>query len=654
MDEIGRTDAVAAAPGLAQLEHLCRLATRPIASIGVAGMLLGAAATVLDVLLRWIFNSPLPALNEIVAMLFAVAIAATLPAGLASKVNLRIDLLARFMTRRLGLWLDAIGGLFLLAFFLVLTWQIASYAGQLATQGRATVMLGLPEAPFVYAVTALLAIACLVQLVVTLNQIAQAIADRTPGAVTPAHRSFTWITTACGVALIALGIYVAIDLDAVTDWAQSNTGIEVLLAFLALWLFMLGLVPLAASMALVGIVGAALLIGFEPSLSAFGTTIEGFLTNAQVGTLPLFLMMGSFAATAGMATDLYNLAHTILGRLRGGLAYATIVGCAGFGALTSSSIATASLIGKVAVPEMRSRGYSPAFATGVVAAGGTLGALVPPSGPLIVFALLTEASVGQLFMGAFGPAILCVLLYCCTVWLYVRIAPKSCPPAQRAAIHDIGRELWKCRAVGLLFFTVMGGLYLGVFTDTESAAVGAFGAFIAALTRGKLKGDAFWRVMAEVTAVTAMIYALIFGAQTLSFFVAVSSLTERATDWVSGLHWANWAVMTMLLVMFLILGSLMESFAVMVITVPIVTPLILHMGYDLVWWGIIQLAVVETGLIHPPLGLNVFVLKSVTPDVPMWTIYKGVFPYVLADFVKLALLVAFPAISLFLVEKMVH
>jgi C4-dicarboxylate transporter, DctM subunit len=407
-------------------------------------------------------------------------------------------------------------------------------------------------------------------------------------------------------------------------------------------------------MALVGIVGAALLIGFDPSLSAFGTTVEGFLTNAQVGTLPLFLMMGSFAATAGMATDLYNLAHTILGRLRGGLAYATVVGCAGFGALTSSSIATASLIGKVAVPEMRSRGYSPAFATGVVAAGGTLGALVPPSGPLIVFALLTEASVGQLFMGAFAPAVLCVLLYCCTVWLYVRFAPKSCPPAEQAGIHDVGRELWKCRAVGLLFFAVMGGLYLGVFTDTESAAVGAFGAFLIALSRGKLKGDAFWRVMAEVTAVTAMIYALIFGAQTLSFFVAVSSLTEHATDWVAGLHWANWGVMTMLLVMFLILGSLMESFAVMVITVPIVTPLILHMGYDLVWWGIVQLAVVETGLIHPPLGLNVFVLKSVTPDVPMWTIYKGVFPYVLADFVKLALLVAFPGICLFLVEKMVH
>ena len=636
------------------MEHRCVLATRPIASVGVAGMLIAAGATVLDVLMRWLFNSPFPALNEVVAMVFAVAISATLPAGLANRVNLRIDILSRFMTPRLGMWLDAVGGLFLLAFFTILSWQIYHYAGQLADQGRATVMLGLPVAPFIYAVAALFGVGCVVQLVVMLNQIRRAASFPAPLPGEATHPLFTKITLAIGAAALALAVYVALDFDPVSDWAQNHIGLEVVYAFLCLWLFMLGLVPLAAGMGLVGLVGSALLMGFDPALSAFGTTVEGFLTNSQVGTLPLFLMMGSFAATAGMATDLYNLAHAVLGRLRGGLAYATVVGCAGFGALTSSSIATATLIGKVAVPEMRARGYSPALSTGVAAAGGTLGALVPPSGPLIVFALLTEASVGRLFMGAFGPALLCVLLYCATVWLYVRLAPKSCPVAVRSGAHEIGTELWKCRTVGALFLVVMGGLYLGIFTDTESAAVGAFGAFLAALHRGKLKGGAFWRVMAEVTAVTAMIYGLIFGAQIFSFFVAVSALTQIATDWVASLHWANWAVMTLLLGFFLILGSLMESFAVMVITVPIVTPLILSMGYDLVWWGIIQLAVVETGLIHPPLGINVFVLKSVTPDVPMWTIYKGVFPYVLADFVKLGLLVAFPGICLFLVDRMVH
>ncbi len=641
-------------PLLERLEHFCVIATRPIASIGVAGMLTAAGATVLDVLMRWLFNSPFPALNEVVAMLFAVAISATVPAGLANKVNLRIDLLARFMTPRLGLWLDATGSLLLLTFFGLLTWQIYVYAGQLADQGRGTVMLGLPQAPFIYGVAVLLTLGCLVQVVVSANNFRKVSAYPGPEPGEATHPIFTKIVLATGIAVIALALYVTFNLHDISGWAQRHIGLEVLYAFLCLWLFMLGLVPLAAVMGLVGLVGSALIIGFDPALSAFATEAEGFLTNSQVGTLPLFLMMGSFAATAGMATDLYDLAHTVLGRLRGGLAYATVVGCAGFGALTSSSIATASLIGKVAVPEMRERGYSPALSTGVCAAGGTLGALVPPSGPLIVFALLTEASVGRLFMGAFGPALLSVMLYCATVWLYVHLAPKSCPKELHAGMSDIGKELWKCRAVGALFLAVMGGLYMGIFTDTESAAVGAFGAFIAALHRGKLKGGAFWRVMSEVTAVTAMIYGLIFGAQTFSFFVAVSALTQIATDWVGSLHWANWAVTALLLVFYLILGSLMESFAVMVITVPIVTPLILNMGYDLVWWGIIQLAVVETGLIHPPLGINVFVLKSVTPDVPMWTIYKGVFPYVLADFVKLGLLVAFPGISLYLVNHMVH
>jgi tripartite ATP-independent transporter DctM subunit len=399
------------------------------------------------------------------------------------------------------------------------------------------------------------------------------------------------------------------------------------------------------------------LIGFPPALSAFATEAEGFLTNSQIATLPLFLMMGSFASVSDMATDLYDMAHVILGRFRGGLALATIGGCAGFGALTSSSIATAALIGKVAIPEMRSRGYSPALSTGVCAAGGTLGPLVPPgSGPLIVFALLTEASVGRLFIASVGPAILCVILYFATVWLYIRIAPKSAPlkepESSKKGLMDIVKVTWKCKSVIFVFFLVMGGLYAGVFTDTESAAVGAFVCFGIAVWRGKLGGGRFWEVMAETTATTAMIYGLIFGAQTFSFFVAVSALAQNVTAWFSGLGWSPGWVMALLLAGYLLLGSLMESFAVMVITVPIITPLVLSMGYDLIWWGVIQMCVVETGLIHPPFGLNVFVLKNMTPDVGIWTIYKGVFPFVLADLTKLVLMVMFPGITLWLVSQM--
>jgi tripartite ATP-independent transporter DctM subunit len=406
-------------------------------------------------------------------------------------------------------------------------------------------------------------------------------------------------------------------------------------------------------MGLIGLTGAALLIGFAPALSAFATEVTGFLTNSQVATLPLFLMMGSFAAQAGMASDLYALAHVLVGRFRGGLALATIGGCAGFGMLTSSSIATASLIGKVSIPEMRTRGYSPALATGCVAAGGTLGAIVPPgSGPLIVFALLTESSIGQLFIASIGPAVLCVALYFAAVSLYVRFSPSSAPRTEHAPAGDIWKALWSSRSTWVVFFLVMGGLYFGVFTDTESAAVGAFSCFAIALWRKKLGGGRFWAVMAETTAVTAMIYGLIFGANTFSFFVAVSALAQGVAAWFDTLGWAPWMILGVLLVGYLILGSIMESFAVMVITVPIITPLILNIGYDLVWWGVIMLCMVETGLMTPPLGLNVFVLKSITPDVPIWTTYKGVIPFVVADMVKAALLVAFPGIALWMVGTM--
>jgi tripartite ATP-independent transporter DctM subunit len=641
------------ATSIERLEELCRKLTRPIAFVGVLGMLIVAGATVVDVLLRWLFNSPLPALNEVVSMTFAVAISACMTSGMATGVNLKIDLLARWMTGRLAAWLDVFGAVLLLTFFGLLTWQINVYAGQLAEQGRGTVMLGIPQAPFVYGASFLLGLACVVQVVMVAGAIERAIKRTGKYAEQEAPLAMTLIVLAVVTAIFGIALYCAFNFGEAQGWATKNLDSLVTYAFILMWVFMLGLVPLAAVMGLCGLVGAAFIIGFSPALSAFATEATGFLTNSQVATLPLFLMMGSFAAQADMASDLYEFAHVLLGRFRGGLALATIGGCAGFGMLTSSSIATASLIGKVSIPEMRQRGYSPALATGTVAAGGTLGAIVPPgSGPLVVFALLTEASVGRLFIASMGPAVLCVVLYFLTVWLYVRLSPNSAPMTSHAQSGDLLKAFWRCRTTWVVFCLVMGGLYFGVFTDTESAAVGAFSCFAIAAWRGKLGKGRFWEVMSETTAVTAMIYGLIFGANTFSFFVAVSALAQSVVGFFAALQWEPWMILAILLVGYLILGSLMESFAVMVITVPIITPLILDLGYDLIWWGVIQLCMVETGLMTPPLGLNVFVLKSMTPDVPIWTTYKGVLPFVAADIVKAALLIAFPGIALWLVDTM--
>jgi tripartite ATP-independent transporter DctM subunit len=627
---------------------------RPLATLGVLGMLIAAGATVIDVLLRWLLRGGVVALNEITSMAFAVAITACIPAGLAGGVNLKIDIFSRWITGRLAIWLDALGAFSLVFFFAVLTRQIAVYAANLAAQGRTTVILGWPQAPFMYAVVVLLGIGTIVQAVVTINAVRKACSYDKPD--TESYPVVTFIAGVLAFLVVALAAYAAFNFSGMSRWALNNPGSTVAIAFVMMWILMLGLMPLATLTGLIGIIGAALFIGWAPALSAFATEATGLLTNSQIATLPLFLMMGSFAAVSGMADDLYRLAHVLFGRYRGGLALATIGSCAGFGALTGSSLATAATIGRVAIPEMRERGYSPALATGVCAAGGTLGPLVPPgSGPIIVFALLTEASIGQLFVASVGPAILAVLLYLLTIVVYVRVARGSAPPiADRIDAAELRAALKRCVAVALLVFGVMGGLYFGIFTDIESAAVGAIGAFLAAFCRGKLNRNSFFDVMVETTATTAMVYGLIIGAQVFSFFVGVSALTESATAYISGLNWSPLALMTLILVIYLILGTVMESFAVMIITVPIVTPMIIGLGYDVIWWGIVMLCVVETGMIHPPFGINVFVLKGMTPDVSLWTIYKGVTPFVVADLVKLVLMVLIPAITLWLPHTMIR
>ena len=422
--------------------------------------------------------------------------------------------------------------------------------------------------------------------------------------------------------------------------------------FCFLWVVILLLMPLGPAMGFAGILGTAALMGMDPSLTVFGSEAKKFLTNESLATLPLFLLMGSFAATAGLSGDIYALAHAVLGHRRGGLALATIGGCAGFGALTGSSLATAVTIGKIALPEMKQRGYADTLAAGCVAAGGTLGQIVPPSTAIIIFAFLTEESIGKMFVGAIGPAVVAIFLYMLTVWLLVRINPSLSPTRPERGWHDVGPALVRCWGAFLLFGLVIGGLYGGIFTETEAASVGAFGAFLFALFRGKLKGGALWSVMAETTATIAMIYTLILGAVTFSFFIGATRLPDLLGDFIRDANIAPLLVVCIFIVAYLLLGMVMESFAMMVITVPVFAPIIGDMGYSMIWWGLITVICVETGMISPPFGLNLFVLKSIAPDTSLTTIYRGVVPFALADIVRVAILVAFPAIILWLPKGM--
>jgi tripartite ATP-independent transporter DctM subunit len=647
--------------------------TRRIAFAGVLAMLFLAFATIADVLLRWLFNSPISGFNEILSMGLAVAISATFPAGAAQRVNLTVDFLSRRISLRSLAWLKVGGAAALLLFYTLLSWRIGAYAYQLNARSALTVYLNIPMGPVIAIVSAFVAISALVQLTALLVAIKYALhgtpepagwgvgqseaRDAKPLETVPVGGRaivLASLAVAAVAAILIAGLTAA--LPALTALAQSHTTLFTLIMLLALWAMMVLYVPLTSAMGLLGLFGTMLMIEPGPALSVLGNEAVQFLTNSQVAVLPMFLMMGSFAVVAGLSGDIYELAHTLLSHRRGGLALATIAGCGGFGALTGSSLATVATIGRVALPEMKSRGYGVSLATGCVAAGGTLGALVPPSIPLIFYALLTEQSIGILFVAAVVPAGIAICFYLLTVTIYVRLYPNATPPKSgRATIPEIVQAFKKAWGAVLLLVLVVGGIYSGIYTETEAAAVGVGAAFLFAFFRGKITPNRILQVMGETTATTAMIYLIISGVLTFSFFVGVTGLPQTLASLLDGVALPPIAIIIVILIGYLFLGAIMDSHSVLFITIPIIVPLVASLGYDLVWWGVVMLMVLETGLISPPFGIHVFVLKGIAgDDVPLGTVFRGVMPFVIADLVKLALVVAFPALALWLPSTMAH
>jgi len=616
-------------------------ASAAVSALAVLGMLCGAIVIVADVLMRWLAGSAVVALNEVMSQIFAMAVALTLPAGAVRRVNLKVDLLAGHFGPQLSRGLAGAGSALLAVFFGLLAWKTFGLALRYHSQGRETLLLQWPLAPTYFVVAGAAGLAALAQLRNTwidLRGEGAAGAERT----TPAGYA---VLAAFALVLGGALAWAAIDFAGISTFAQTRPGAFVLIAFGLLWLGVFLQLPLAPVSGLIGLGGTALFISWGSAGNVFATDAGEFLTNAQVATLPLFLMMGSFAVAAGISDDIYRLANAVLGGVRGGLAYATVAGCAGFGAVSGSSIATAATFGRIALPEMKARGYAPSFSSGTVAAGGTLGALVPPSGAIILFALLTEQSIATLFIAAMVPAALALLLYFGAIWVVVRRADVHDGDAMR---EPLGPALIGALPVALLFGAVIGGLYGGVFTATESAAVGAVGAFTLALLRGRLNRRSFLSVMSETTQTTALIYGLIFGALIFSFFVNMGQAPDMVTRWIASFDARPVVILAALVLFYLLLGSVMDSFAVMVITVPVVTPLVTGLGYDVYYWGVLMLVVVEIGLITPPFGINLFVLKSLQPEVNLGQVMRGVLPFVAADMIKIALLIAFPAIALWL------
>lgn len=636
-------------PDLTRPEIWARKISGAISMLAIAGILFGAIIIVCDVLGRWLFSTAVYALNEIMSLNFAMAVAATMPAGAAYRVNLKIDLFAQITGPKVTAWLNVLASLALLVFFAMLSWSLFGTAGKYAEQGRATALLVLPLSPVYYVIALSMGLASVVQVINLVADIGRALRENATGRTHPVVWAFV-------VAFVAMSLWIAIEMitnmDGLANMMFAQPGIVVLIGFVMLWLGVFLQLPLATVTALIGVFGCFAAIGPSASINTFAGDSANFLRNDQVATLPLFLIMGAFAVVAGVSSDLFKLGHVIFGRFKGGLAYTTIAACAGFGAVSGNSIVTSATFGRMALPEMKKLGYAPSLSTATVAAGGTLGALVPPSGVIILFALLTEASIGQLFVAAMLPAVLAVLMYFAVVFVVVRISPDAAPPADRPTRQETIDAFLGAGPVIGLFAVVIGGLYAGIFTVTESAAVGAACSFLLALARGKLNRASILDVFSQTTSTVAMIYALIFGGLMFAFFINLGGAPDIVAGWVAGIDAQPIVILIVLIVIYLLLGSVMDSFGVMVITLPIVTPIVLGLGYDMLFWGILMLVVVEIGMITPPFGLNLFILKSVDPNVRLGTVMKGVLPFVAADLVKIAIIVAFPALSLWLPSTM--
>ncbi|MBC5781590.1 TRAP transporter large permease [Ramlibacter sp. USB13] len=431
-----------------------------------------------------------------------------------------------------------------------------------------------------------------------------------------------------------------------------NLDLLAVLGFLALFALMLLRVPVGMAMGLVGITGYSMIAGPGPALKLVGQTSMRTVTDYTFGVIPMFMLMGAFVSVSGISRELFRAANAMIGHLRGGLGVATVLACGGFAAISGSSVATAATFSGVAYPEMRRFGYPQSFSTGVIAAGGTLGAMLPPSTVLAVYAILTQQDIGKLFMAGIIPGLLAMLLYVITVMIIVRVRPDWLPRGEQQPWVERVKELKNVWAPLVLFLFVIGGLYGGFFTPTEAGGVGASGAFLLGLVRGRLDRAKIKEALLSATRTAAAVFTVLIGALMFGYFLTITQTPQKVTEFLTGLGVGPYGVLLLILLMYLVLGCLMDAMAMIILTVPILFPVIQHLGFDPIWFGIIIVMTVELGLITPPVGMNVFVIKSVVPDVSFSTIFRGVSPFVFTDVLRLAILVAFPIIALWLPGKM--
>ncbi|ODU09140.1 MAG: C4-dicarboxylate ABC transporter permease [Rubrivivax sp. SCN 71-131] len=432
---------------------------------------------------------------------------------------------------------------------------------------------------------------------------------------------------------------------------MSGMAISLLMFGVLLALLMLG-VNVGLSLLLVGGIGYVWVSGLEPMLNYMNTAPYFATASYSLSVIPLFVLMGSFATASGLSTGIFNAAAAWLGHRRGGVAMAAIGACAAFGAICGSSLATAATMAHVSLPEMKRLNYSGRLATGTLAAGGTLGILIPPSVVLVIYAILTEQSIGKLFLAAMVPGILAAVGYMIAISIVVRIDPKAGPAGPKATMAQKIQTILELMPVVIVFVVMMGGMYAGFFTPTEGAAVGAAATAVIAYVRGGMRTKGLIECLLGTAKITAMIFLILIGADLFNAFLAITQMPTQAANAIAESGFSPMVILALILLMFIALGCVMDSMSMILITIPVLFPIVMKLDFGMtpehtaIWFGILVLICVETGLITPPFGLNVFVINSLAPEVPMSESFRGVLPFLMSDFIRVLILATFPIITI--------
>ncbi|MBT3254988.1 MAG: TRAP transporter large permease subunit [Deltaproteobacteria bacterium] len=614
--------------------------SRAINSVGVLFLMAMMFLMVVDVFLRRVFNQPLTGSFEVVQLMQVTLVYLGVAYTTVKKAHISIDLITSHLSDRTSALLESIVLFLSLGFFALITWRNILRAEELWTGKATSVLLTIPLFPFYYMLAFGCGVLCLV-LLVQLVEATSRVFKGFPGLRAGILYSLLLGVVFLGVALCAHWIEWEVD-----PLLAGVLGIAMLFILMAVGM------PIAFSMGLVGFAGYCYVVGVDAGFSQLESVPYGVGSDYILSVLPLFLLMGQFAFYSGLSQDLYDTSYKWLGHYPGGLAMATVGGCAAFAAVCGSSVATSATMGTVALPAMRKYKYDDRLALGSIAAGGTVGILIPPSIVFILYGVLTEQSIGKLFLAGFLPGVLAIVLYLLAIIVQVRLNPKLGPAGPKAAFREKLISLGQTWGTLLLFSLVMGGIYFGFFTPTEAGAVGAFGAFVMAILKKKLTWQTLYNCLLETGRMTAMLIIIFVGAMMFNYFLAVTNVPMEMAQLIVDQNLDRYMVLTAILVVYLLLGCIMDPGSMIILTIPIVYPMIQSLGFNPIWFGVIIVMVAEIGTITPPVGLNVFVVKAVAPEVPITRIFRGIFPFWAVDMVRLFILVSIPQISLFLPNVM--